>query len=44
MGESGGRRRARLADQAVDLLQTKGLQAGGQFPAQLVKRFAPLFS
>ena len=33
---------ARLADEAVDLLQAKGLQTGRQFPAQLVERFAPL--
>ena len=33
---------ARLPDETVDFLQTKGLQTGGQFPAQLVERFAPL--
>jgi hypothetical protein len=32
----------RLPDEAVDFLQTKCLQPGGQFPAQLVKRFASL--
>jgi hypothetical protein len=33
---------ARLPDEAVDFLQTKGLQTGGQFPAELVQRFASL--